>query len=216
MRHIFLKIENILLCKLYFDKVINIKTKMPYKLVCIVGQMGVGKTTCAELLKKHGFTEEYFAKPLKEFAISIGFTNKEIYGTQEEKLHVNEHWQVSGREFMQKFGTEVCRRDLPRHLALKLNGLQFWARALEIRVKEHFRKNPNSPLVISDGRFADECRLIKELGGLIIKVKRNTGLSHVNHASENTDDIPVDYTIDNNGTIVELEEQLMALVDELD
>ena len=79
----------------------------------IIGKIGSGKTTISEYLKLKGFLEYSFATPLKKVAIALGFSDSEIHGTQEEKLNVNKTWNISGREFLQKFGTEVCRNMLP-------------------------------------------------------------------------------------------------------
>jgi ATPase subunit of ABC transporter with duplicated ATPase domains len=79
-------------------------------LIMLTGKIGSGKTTAAQLLVDHaGYTEVTFAGPIKEFARSIGFTWEEVYGTQAQKETPNKHYGISGRQFLQKFGTDLCR-----------------------------------------------------------------------------------------------------------
>ena len=83
-------------------------------IIGISGEIGCGKTTVCKYLKnEHQFIEYNFANPLKQIGTILGFSDKELYGTQQDKLLINPLWGVSGREFMQKFGTEVVRDTLP-------------------------------------------------------------------------------------------------------
>ena len=55
--------------------------------------------------------------------------------------------------------------------------------------------------IIPDVRFRDETEMIKKLGGIIIKINRNTeNNDNDKHISECIDNIKEDYIIDNNGT----------------
>ena len=177
--------------------------------VLLVGDIGSGKSTAAKLLSKYGFTEDYFAKPLKDFALSLGFKHKQIYGKQSQKEQVNKFWLVSGRNFMQTFGTEVCRDFLPKALPkLKLKGRKIWARVMEGKIKR-----ASKPLVISDGRFADEVKLVKDYGGVVIRIIRQlkpmTRAESKKHMSEqNFNNLDCDYFIENDSTIEDLEFKL--------
>ena len=82
-------------------------------LIGITGDIGVGKTTIAEYLcKEHGFEEYTFSEPIKDIARIIGFKKEDIFGTQAEKEKVNPSMNMSGRDFMVKFGTEFCREKI--------------------------------------------------------------------------------------------------------
>jgi pantothenate kinase-related protein Tda10 len=83
----------------------------------ICGTAGSGKTTSAELAKKHFPIIEYeFARPLKAIAMLIGFSHNDVYGSYDDKLKINEYWGVSGREMLMKLGTELFRNELPKYL----------------------------------------------------------------------------------------------------
>lgn len=197
---------------------------MSEKLIMIVGSMGSGKSIAAELLGKYGFKEDMFAGALKEFAISVGFTQEQVYGTQAQKLVINEFWGISAREFLQKFGSEVCRIALPAAIPnMKMNGRTLWARTIEQKISKF-------PLmVISDGRFLDEAQLVKDHKGIIIRLNRDAcrcqvtcdGVckklagEHGNHVSETSmSEIKEDYRIDNNGSIMDLENALCMVLEQ--
>jgi energy-coupling factor transporter ATP-binding protein EcfA2 len=137
--------------------------------IALTGNMGSGKSTVAKILvEQRGFTELAFADPLKQFAISIGFKPSEVYGTQAEKLQTNGFWGISGREFMQKFGSEICRDILPAIIPdMKMESYSVWIRALQAKMEQH------DLVVVSDCRFLDEERFVRSQNGYIIKLVRD-------------------------------------------
>jgi len=178
--------------------------------ILLIGKIASGKTTAANILTKYGFKEYMFASPLKQFALSLGFNYKNVYGSQEDKLAIDENWNISAREFLQKFGTEVCREALPKAIPnMNMNGRTLWARAMENNIKNA------EPLVISDGRFLDEAKLVRDYDGIIIRLVRNTSDEKYssNHVSESSiNEIEEDYVIRNNGSIKDLETQLVDIL----
>jgi hypothetical protein len=190
-------------------------------LILLVGKIASGKTTAANILKKYEFIEDTFAKPLKDFAVSIGFTYEQVYGTQAQKLEINEHYGISGREFLQSFGTKLCRDGIPTALPnMRLDNLTLWAKALSIRVKHKLLAGKH--ICVSDGRFEDEANLIKSLDGVVVRIVRNLesieekNNDYKGHISETQmEQILADHTIHNNGTKEELEEQLVMIIKNL-
>lgn len=82
-------------------------------IIGLTGKKGSGKTTVAKYLEfKYEFQEYAFADPLKKIAMIFGFSEQEVYGTQEDKARINPELGISAREFLQKFGTEICREQL--------------------------------------------------------------------------------------------------------
>lgn len=158
-------------------------------LLGLTGNIGCGKTTASNYLSNNSngwsFTEYSFAKPLKEIAIIMGFKYQEIYGTQQDKTEINDFWGISGREFLQKFGTEICRDILPTViLNMNLKSQSLWVRLFEL-FYETYKKEKS--IVVSDVRFTDEFDTIKKLGGYIIKIERtqnNANNTFSNHKSE--------------------------------
>jgi hypothetical protein len=186
-------------------------------LFMIIGEIGSGKSTVANILQEeYGFKEEMFAGPLKEFARLIGFTNSQIYGTQKEKLEINEFWNISGRVFLQKFGSDICRYTIPEKIPeMDMSDSTLWVRVMEKKIQ----KNPL--LVISDGRFPDEATLIKKHGGIIIRIQRDSvdnSISEISnnihtHVSETSmKHIKEDYLVDNNGTLDDLKKSIDVIL----
>lgn len=103
------------------------------KVIGFAGAIGSGKSTASSILVEHGFTEYSFAKPLKEIAKILGFEHYEVYGTQQEKEASSKEWGISGRKFLQIFGTEICRETLPSHFP---EMKQVWIRLFEKFVRE--------------------------------------------------------------------------------
>lgn len=182
-------------------------------LVIFVGKIGSGKTTAANILKKYNFEEETFAEPIKQFLLTIGFNYEDVYGSQEEKLKVNKFWNVSGREFMQKFATDIMRNQLKLILPkLDLGDSTVWVRAMEKKILN----NPSKNIVIGDGRFPDEIMLIKKYGGVVIKVERpsnNDDNNSVHESESYFDTIIPDYEISNDGTFEDLENKIKNILD---
>jgi hypothetical protein len=173
-------------------------------LIGLTGRIGSGKSTVAGcLVAEHGFSELTFAGPLKEIGVVFGFTHDEMYGTQEQKATPNPYWGVSGREFLQKFGTEIGRQTLPT-LIPEMSDV--WIKLLESKLNKH------ESIVVSDVRFPNEAEIIKKHGGLIVNISRfereGTQTSETpmpTHSSESSSQcITPDYTIINNGTLDEL------------
>ena len=179
-------------------------------LICIVGNIGSGKSTAGNILKEYGYEEITFAQPVKEIGLILGFEHKELYGLQEDKLKINEFWGVSGREFMQKFATNVMRNELHKYINMNMDGKTIWVRLCEKKIIQMLKENKK--ILVSDGRFPDEINMIKQYNGTIIKLERNN--SHdLNHESESyISNISYDIIIDNNGTIDDLENEIKKII----
>ena len=177
-------------------------------LLVIIGNIGSGKSTAANILKEIGFIEYSFATPLKEFALSIGFNYEDVYGTQEEKTRINSNFGISGRQFMQRFGTDVMRKETKFLFDNHIDNI--WTKAMEIKIKNALALGKN--VVVSDGRFPDEAKLIKDLGGIIIRIKRQNNKFACSHASETEmNNIVADVEYCNDGTIEDLRSFLMQI-----
>lgn len=176
----------------------------------ITGKIGSGKTTFVDYAcETFGFDQYAFAQPIKEIAQVMGFEHHELYGTQQEKLQINEHWGISGREFLQKFGTEIMRDALPVAIPnMELGSESIWIKLFKIRRSRQIRDKFLTPLIVSDVRFPDEAAAIRDGHGSIIRIVRpreEKNDIHATHVSEALiDNIPADITIINDGTIDEL------------
>lgn len=165
-------------------------------LLGITGKIGSGKSTVTEYLKsRYNMLEYMFAGPLKKIAIALGFEEQQIYGTQEQKLEVNKFWGISGRKFLQVFGSEVCRDYLPKVLPdMNLNNSTLWVRLFE-KFYEDMLLAKKKSIVCSDVRFEDESNSIKARGGIVIGIERpdpvvatNSTLTDDNTSIDDTED----------------------------
>jgi dephospho-CoA kinase len=182
-------------------------------LICLIGNIGVGKSTVADIFKKYDYTELTFAGPVKEIGLILGFDYNDLYGSQEDKLQENKFWGVSGREFMQKFATNIMRNELTKHINMNMDGKTIWVRLCEKKILDLLRQNKK--IIISDGRFLDEINMIKNLGGHIIQIKRDYNKYNNQHESESyISQIEPDIIINNNNTINDLEKEIYEIIKE--
>ncbi len=166
----------------------------------LVGKIGVGKTTAQKYYESGGREAYNLAGPLKKIGLLFGFT-------QEQKLKPNKFWGVSSRHFLQKFGTEICRQQLPK-VVPEMSSI--WVQLF----MKYVRDNPRKKLILGDVRFLDEAAAVKKMGGILIRINRKTEHrgAQTKHASElEQDKIVCDFTIDNCGTLEELHQKLRQI-----
>lgn len=165
-------------------------------LVGFSGKRGVGKDTAGSYLVQKGWKRYAFADPLK-----LGCN--QFFNFKCEKDEICPYWGVSPREVYQKIGTEVFR-EIDKIFKLNV-GNDFWIKRF---LAEY---DPNIKTVITDVRFPNEAEAIKKLGGIIIKISRETGFND-NHSSENSiGEIKADYEIFNRTSI----EDLYLMIDKI-
>lgn len=172
--------------------------KLP-PIIAITGTIGSGKSTLLKhLVDKYGYVEMNFADALKEIGAIFGFTNEQLYGTQEQKLEVHEKWNISARTFLQKVGTEIFRDSLPKAIPAMIFTYGVWVDILQQRYTKLGKR-----IVIGDLRFLNEARFVRDNGGIIVRTLRNNKVSSATgiefkHASElELNSIDPNFIIDN-------------------
>ena len=171
------------------------------KIIGIVGKIGSGKTALADFLKEmYEYSEIAFSDPIKEIAMVFGFEERQVFGSQEDKLELHEFWGISGREFLQKFGTDIGRDVLGKIMPTLQDP---WVNIVRQRLQK-----ADGLIVVSDVRFLDEAKIIHQEGGILIRLVRDVDLEKGSvlldkdmkaHASEKEqEEIIADYTILNN------------------
>lgn len=162
-----------------------------------------------------------FATPLKNMAVNIfGLTYDQCYGTDEDKNTPTKiQWKnmpgfkgsksngelfVTGREFLQWFGTEVCRKIRD----------DCWTEycTTQIQIEQPIYA------LITDMRYLNEAKAIKDVGGTIVYLTRDVA-GEDNHSSE-TESIQIkdmaDFVCDNqNLSIKEQNNQIIVKLQEL-
>jgi hypothetical protein len=140
-------------------------------IIGVCGFIGSGKDTIADYLTNfHGFRRESFANTLKDAVAQVfGWDRTMLEGrttsAREWREQVDPWWSnrlgmphLTPRWVLQYWGTEVCRKGFNDDI---------WIAALE-----HKLLNSTDNIVISDCRFPNEIKSIKDAGGLVVRVVR--------------------------------------------
>lgn len=166
-------------------------------LIGVSGKKGSGKDTFFRIFQE--FHPEYqnkkFATKVKEICSLLTdmpieyFYDRQYYDIYIKQLGVNI------RELQQKVGTELFRNVLHPDT---------WIYAL-------FSNYKNNSWIVTDVRFPNEANYIKSLNGILIRINRGSIIDK--HESEIAldDYADWDYTIENNGTLLEFEDKIKNL-----
>lgn len=173
-------------------------------IIGLTGKKRSGKDTAAEyLIKEYKFIDYKFATPIKNMCKDIFLQDEEwVNGAYKET--VDERWGVSSRTLQQLIGTELFRQHLPdcsKEFSDTI-GDNIWC----TRFKYWYDVLEGSPdVVVTDVRFLNEVEMIRNMGGIIVKVNRDSLRSNDSHSSEmEMEKIVADYTIHNNTSIEDL------------
>ena len=206
-------------------------------IIGICGFIGSGKDTIADyLVNNHGFRRESFANTLKDAVSAVfGWDRTLLEGRTKEarawREEVDVWWterlgmEITPRKILQYWGTEVCRKGFHDDI---------WIASLENKLR-----TSKDNIVISDCRFPNEIKSIKNAGGKVVRVVRgpepewyddaiavNKGPSHIGwaissdrlrkfavHASE-TSWVGTEFNsvFDNNGSLDSLFKQVESIL----
>lgn len=203
-------------------------------LIGVLGFIGSGKGTVGDILEKHGFQKVSFASKLKDIAATTFNWPRELLEGDTEASRLfrekeDSYWsQKLNRSFspriaLQYLGTEVFRDNF---------NTDFWIHCLEKQIKSEL---PEKKFVVTDVRFPNEIHWMNDNNGLLIEVRRGTKPHWFDIAAKaNRGDVNAEYfmrnvakihesewrwighnnveTIQNDGTIEELEEKVLRLL----
>jgi hypothetical protein len=152
-------------------------------IIGVCGFIGSGKDTIADYLTNfHGFRRESFANSLKDAVAQVfGWDRTMLEGrtkqAREWREQVDPWWaerldmpNLTPRWVLQYWGTEVCRKAFHDDI---------WIASLENKLR-----NSTDDIVISDCRFPNEIKSIKNAGGIVIRVKRGAEPEWYNDAAD--------------------------------
>lgn len=154
-------------------------------LIGLLGLINSGKGTVAkELVNTYGFRQDSFAATLKDAcAVLFNWNRSMLEGDtpegREEREQVDVWWSkklgipdFTPRLALQLIGTDVFRN-------------HFHSDIWMLSVMARYKNNEN--VVISDARFPNEVKAIREMDGIIIRVDRGEEPVWWKHAVEATD-----------------------------
>ena len=199
---------------------------MKTKIIGLLGQAGSGKDTAAVYINR--FLNEgpharfrfktcvekvALADPMKRFCQGVfQFTDKQLWGPSEERDRVDPRYTRSDgapltpRHALQTLGTEWGRACYP----------DVWIDLAVRKAKE--RAALGIVTVITDCRFLNEARRLRELGASVWRIVRPAepvAADFLKHSSETEQADPamdayVTYRIDNVGTLADLKEMVFC------
>ena len=149
-------------------------------IIGVCGLIGAGKDTIADyLVNVHEFRRESFANTLKDAVAAVfGWDRVLLEGrTKEARLwreQKDEWWSnrlgrdITPRWVLQYWGTDVLRNHFHDDI---------WIASLENKLRK-----TTDDVVISDCRFPNEIKAIKNANGLVIRVVRGDDPSWMSHA----------------------------------
>ena len=177
--------------------------------------------------EKHSWAEKL--KQCASIILGCHVSGFETESIKESFTHIpinnSEGEPMTHREFLQVLGTEVGRTIDPN----------LWVKSMMSDYDKGFKSYPSygtdeygntvfvemvkvEPCwIMPDTRFPNEVKAIKDRGGIVIKVNRDTGLrdDHISeHALDDYNDY--DYVIDNNGTMDELIAKVATMMETLE
>lgn len=195
------------------------------RILGINGKAGSGKDTLAGILVEHGYVGVALADEMKRFCGHVfGFTRDQLWGPSHLRDQMDPRWGISPRQALQTLGTDWGRalnkdvwigRVLDVVSTIERNAFLGYDRVHGIGVVEHDRpfRRPAADcgFVVTDARFINEMALIRDLGGVLVRVRRD-GAGLVGEAGEHESereqdgiaDVCFDVLLDNNGTLAEL------------
>ena len=200
-------------------------------LIGLIGQIGAGKNTAANIFADNGFTIDSFAKPLKDIVSHLfQWDRKLLEGdtvesrkwreTRDDEWTKELGFPVTPRCILQLIGTELGRNIICDN---------FWITLL-------CKRSENKNIVVSDVRYENEYNAIKNKGGLIIRITRNNNVPEYynkiknmrnyseikkymegNYPKVHSSDyssihLKADYDVDNDGNIDEFREKINYII----
>jgi hypothetical protein len=199
-------------------------------LVGLIGLINSGKSTVGDILIEQGFMHESFANSLKDTAASIFNWDRTML---EGNTSASRAWRETEDEW---WCTRLRIPNFTPRMALQILGTDIlrnhfhadiWVLSIEARIK-NIKKN----VVITDIRFPNEVRVIRKLGGKIVRIKRGEDPDWFSLATSDSESMPMiypdihaseyswaatkpDYLINNEGTIENLRNVVNDLLEDL-
>ena len=169
-------------------------------IIGFTGKKQSGKTEAARFLEEYKLINfkdalieeivENFPDLLRELSISYKLPIQALFLLKPPLM----------RRLMQNYGTNVRRKDKE----------DYWIKRWLYRV---YPRDDN--IVVDDVRFINEAKIIKQLGGTVIRLVRQTTEKDTHISELEMDEIKEDYTINNNKDLVFLKEEVKKCLENI-
>lgn len=142
---------------------------MERKIIGVTGIIGSGKDSFSKPFIEAGFQKISFADTLKDAVSAIfGWDREMLSGdtveSREFREQIDEYWSsklnrdVTPRWVLQNIGTDVLRKHFDNNI---------WIYSAEKKISQYDK------VIVTDCRFVNEIKLIRNLGGTIVEVHRH-------------------------------------------
>lgn len=178
------------------------------RLIGIAGAAGAGKDTAAQVLVAEGWVRESFADRMRQAILALDPWVDSPRGYFRLSLGVEAlGWDAAKRDYpeirrlLQKFGTEAGR---------DIHGTDCW---VDLVLTPWLRAAEQPDLVITDVRFENEARAVREAGGAIVQIRR-PGLAAIAGGHPSEAGFPQDlisWVVYNDGDVEYLHDQMREL-----
>ena len=186
---------------------------MKVKLLGLAGKKRTGKNLAAEyirdILREKDPTfltgDIGFADGVKYVAAEALSINRMTFfedKNKEKLFRVGADTELTGRELLQKTGTELFRNNISN---------DFWV----YRLMKVIKGQPDFFFVITDVRFKNEIEAIEANNGIVIRLTRDIGLKDDHPSETSLDSYSFLYEINNNGTKESLYCDLKKIIESL-
>jgi hypothetical protein len=137
-----------------------------------------------------------FAGKVKIIAGILANVDFSMFDDREFKDSVMSGWNMTGREFLQKIGTDCMRDNLDKDVWVKALMADYTEQALDFGAgKELILTKPD--WLITDMRFPNEAQAVKKYNGIVLKLLRHIDSEDAHPSEKEVEKIEADHVIDN-------------------
>lgn len=161
------------------------------RLIGFCGPKGSGKSTAAQMLVEYteqAWTRYSFANPIREMLRVLGVSERVMLDPDRKEKPLDTLGGKSPRQLLCSLGTTWGREHVGEHL---------WTNQAARRIPSLLSGTGVEGVVIDDVRFEDEAQLIRDLGGIVIELRRTGYYYTTDHRTEHgIDGDHIDQSID--------------------